>query len=84
MITQQWTAVLGVATSALMILVPWMLMVHGRLAVLAAKMAAVEHKVDQLIEVHEKRLPQCALHEAQLRNHQTQLEQVIQRLEELA
>ncbi len=84
MIAQQWAALLGVASSALVILVPWMLMVHARLAVLASKMAGVERKVDQLIEVHEQRLPQCALHEAQLRNHQTQLEQVAERLEELA
>lgn len=84
MIAQQWAALLGVATSALMVVVPWMLMVHARLAVLAAKMVAVERKVDQLIEVHERRLPQCALHEAQLRNHQSQLEQVAERLENLA
>jgi hypothetical protein len=84
MTVQEWSLVIGVVMSAVLALGPWMFMVHGKLAVLATRMANVEAKVDRLIQAHEKKLPRCAQHEARLETHDVQLAQIGQRLEDLA
>jgi hypothetical protein len=84
MTVQEWSLVVGVMMSGVLALGPWMFMVHGKLAVLATRMANVEAKVDRLIHAHESQLPQCAQHEARLETHEVQLAHIGQRLEDLA
>jgi hypothetical protein len=84
MTVQEWSMVIGVVTSALLALAPWMFMVHAKLAVLATRMSNVEEKVDKLIEAHDQQLPKCAQHDARLDSHDVQLGYVNERLEDLA
>lgn len=77
---EEWGIVMGVVTSALLALTPWMFMVHAKLAVLATKLASLETKVDKLILDNEHRGPMCALHEARLDTHEIQLEHISDRL----
>lgn len=80
---QEWGIVIGVGTSALVGLAPWMFMVHAKLAVLATKLGSLETKVDKLIDDNEYRGPMCALHEARLDSHGIQLEHISERLREI-
>ncbi len=75
--------VVGVVTSAILALAPWMFMVHAKLAVLAAKIASMERKVDELIQAHAERLPTCAVHQARLDTLGQQLEDISDRLRQL-
>jgi hypothetical protein len=83
MSVEEWGIVMGVTTSALLGLTPWMFMVHAKLAVLATKLASLESKVDKLISDNERRGPMCALHEVRLDTHAIQLEHLIERLDEV-
>lgn len=83
MTVQQWSIVIGVITSALLALTPWMFMVHAKLAVLATQMANLEDKVDTLIRANEQRLPQCAQHEARLETHDVQIAHIGERLRDV-
>jgi len=82
MTVEQWGIVIGVVTSALLTLAPWMFMVHAKLAVLAVGLAGLERKVDKLIDDQERRGPMCAVHEARLDTHEVQLENLAERLSE--
>lgn len=84
MSVEQWGIVIGVVTSALLALAPWMFMVHAKLAVLATQLAGLAEKVDKLIADNERRGPMCALHEARLDTHEVQLENIAGRLRESA
>jgi len=75
-----WAIVAGVVMSALLALAPWMFMVHAKLAVLAAQMASIQRKMDDLIEANQERLPTCALHEARLGNLDRQVDDLSERL----
>lgn len=81
---EEWGIVIGVVTSALLALTPWMFMVHAKLAVLATKLASLEEKADKLIADNEHRGPMCALHEARLDTHDIQLDHIHQRLHDIS
>lgn len=83
MSVEEWGIVMGVVTSALLALAPWMFMVHAKLAVLATQLVSLEEKVDKLIADDEHRGPMCALHEARLETHEIQLEHLNARLHEM-
>ncbi len=83
MAIEQWGILIGVVTSALLALAPWMFMVHAKLAVLATRMSNVEDKVDKLISAYQEQLPKCAEHEARLETHDVQIAHVGERLKEL-
>ena len=48
----EWGIVIGVVTSALMSLAPWMFMVHAKLAVLVTRIEALSEKVDTAAEAN--------------------------------
>jgi hypothetical protein len=62
MTSTDWSILIGLIVA----LAPWMFMVHARLAVLAAAVAALETKVDKLLAAHEEQLPACAVHVARV------------------
>ncbi|MHC4398616.1 MAG: hypothetical protein ACYTG0_02950 [Planctomycetota bacterium] len=82
MTIEEWGIVIGVVTSAILALAPWMFMVHAKLAVLTIQMGDVEDKVDRLIEANEQRLQKCAAHAARLDTHEVQLSHVADRLQD--
>jgi hypothetical protein len=84
MSVEEWGIVMGVVTSAVLALAPWMFMVHGKLAVLATQLVSLEEKVDKLIAGDEHRGPMCALHEARLETHEVQLEHLVARVQEMS
>jgi hypothetical protein len=87
---QQWEIIIGVITSALLVLVPWMFMVHAKLAVLSAQVACLDAKVDKVVDAEQQRLPWCIEHRTTLdalsrrvEVHETQLADIHQRLQEI-
>jgi hypothetical protein len=83
MTIEQWGIVVGALVSVSLALVPWMFMVHARLAVLAVQLSGLEQKVDKLIAESDRRGPICALHEARLDSQEAQLDQIGQRLRDV-
>jgi hypothetical protein len=87
---QQWEMIVGVVTAALLALVPWMFMVHAKLAVLSSQVACLDAKVDKMVDAEQHRLPWCIQHQTTLDElsrraeiHETQLEDIHQRLQEI-
>jgi hypothetical protein len=90
MSVEQWGIVIGVVTSAVLALAPWMFMVHAKLAVVSAQVARLDAKVDKMVEANQERLPWCIRHQAtldeltrRLEGHDVQLSDISQRLREL-
>lgn len=88
--TSEWGIVIGMATSAVLALGPWMFMVHAKLAVVVAQMTRLTAKVDELVEADQARLPRCIRHDAALdeydrriQTHDVQLAHVAERLREV-
>ena len=84
MSVQEWGIVIGVVTSALMSLAPWMFMVHAKLAVLVTRIEALSEKVDTAAEANGELWSLGAEHEARLETHEVQISTMAKRLEELA
>jgi hypothetical protein len=87
---QQWEIIIGVIVSTLLALVPWMFMVHAKLAVVSAQVARLDAKVDKMVDAEQQRLPWCIQHQATLEelsrrveSHETQLADIYQRLQEV-
>lgn len=90
MTIDQWGIVIGVVTSAVLALAPWMFMVHAKLAVLSTQVARLDAKVDKMVEANQERLPWCIRHQAaldeltrRLEGHDVQLSDINQRLQDL-
>jgi len=66
MTPESWRILLGAVISVLLALVPWMLMVHAKLAVLAAQVSRLTATVDRLIEADSARLGKAAEDHVQL------------------
>jgi hypothetical protein len=87
---QEWSVVIGVVTSALLALAPWMFMVHAKLAVLSSQVSRLDAKVDKMVEADHERLPQCIQHQTaleevrrRLESHEMQLTDINQRIQDL-
>jgi hypothetical protein len=87
---QEWSIVIGVVTSALLALAPWMFMVHAKLAVLSSQVSRLDAKVDKMVEADQERLPRCIQHQTSLdelfrrvETHDAQLADIRERLQEL-
>ena len=78
-----WGIVVGVATSALLALGPWMFMVHAKLAVIGAQIAELDEKVDKAAEANQQLWSLCAQHTVRLETHDVQLVHVNERLQEI-
>ena len=83
MSVQAWGIVIGVATSALLALGPWMFMVHAKLAVIAARLADLGEKVDDSAAAHRELWLRYAQHETRLETHDVQFTHIAERLQEI-
>ena len=80
---QGWEIVVGVVTSALLALGPWMFMVHAKLAVIATQIAELAEKMEKATEANQQLWSFYAQHEARLETHDVQFAHVSERLQEL-
>ncbi len=79
----EWGIMIGVVTSALLALAPWMFMVHAKLAVLGSQMANLQDKVDRWIEIDQHRASMCTQHEARLDTHEVEIAHIDERLRDI-
>jgi hypothetical protein len=66
MTVTEWGILIGVATSLLLAVGPWMFMVHARLAVLSAQVARLDTKVDRMCDAQHERITWCVRHQSAL------------------
>jgi Tfp pilus assembly protein PilN len=78
---EQWQIVAGVATAAVLTLAPWMLMVHAKLAVIAARLADLTKHVEKAAEANHELWSLYAQHQARLETHDVQFSHLGERLE---
>ena len=83
MTIDEWGILIGAMTTIAVGFVPWMLMVHAKLAVVASQVAKLDAKLERLFETQQQRLGDCARHEAELNQAARQLEQHGLQLDEL-
>jgi hypothetical protein len=83
MSVHEWGIVIGVATSALLALAPWMFMVHAKLAVIAAQIAELGEKVEKAAEANQRLWSLTAQHQARLETHDVQFAHVAERLQDI-
>ena len=69
MCIQQWGIVIGVVTSALLALGPWMFMVHAKLAVIATQIVELGEKVEKAADANQQLWSRCAEHQSRLDTH---------------
>jgi hypothetical protein len=69
----EWGIVIGMATSAILALGPWMFMVHAKLAVIANQIAELDEKVEHAAAANEELWALCAEHHARLEAHDVEL-----------
>ena len=81
--TAEWQIIVSVVLAALLAFGPWMLMVHGKLAVLVAKLAELCEKIEKVAEAQQRLWEQAAEHTARLDRHEIQLDYLDQRLREM-
>ena len=83
MSTEEYEIIVTVVLAALFAFGPWMLMVHGKLAVLVDKMAELCDKVEKAAEAQQRLWEQAAEHEARLDRHEVQLGYLDERIREI-
>jgi len=79
----EWGIIVGVVTSALLALGPWMFMVHAKLAVIATQIVELGEKVEKAAEANQKLWSFYAQHEARLETHDVQFLHIAERLQEM-
>ena len=79
----QWGIVIGVVTSAVLALAPWMFMVHAKLAVIATQIVELGEKVEKAAEANQQLWSQCAQHETRLKTHDVHFAHIAERMREL-
>ena len=79
---QQWSIVIGVVTSAVLALGPWMFMVHAKLAVIATQIIELNEKIEKASEANHELFSLCTRHETQLQTHEVQFAHIAERLQE--
>lgn len=83
MTIQEWSLVVGVLTSVLLALGPWMFMVHAKLAVIATQVAQLSEKMEKAVEAHQELWVRYAEHEARLDTHDVRLCHLDDRLRDI-
>lgn len=79
----EWGIIVGVVTSALLAMGPWMFMVHAKLAVIGAQIGALDEKLEKAAEANHQLWSFYAQHEARLETHDVQFTHIAERLQEL-
>lgn len=82
MSAQEWSLVVGVVTSAVLAVGPWMFMVHAKLAVIASQAADLCDKLEKVSQSHERLWESHARHEARLDTHDVQISHISERLKD--
>ncbi|MEE8452461.1 MAG: hypothetical protein V3R99_11125 [Thermoguttaceae bacterium] len=77
-----WGITVGVLTSVLLALGPWMFMVHAKLAVIATQIEELGEKVEKSSESSNQLWSRYAHHETRLGTHEVQIAHVEKRLQE--
>ena len=80
MTPQDWISVIAIAVSVVLVLGPWMLKVHAKLAVIATRMADLSDKAERLADAADRLWLLSAQHEARLDTHEMELQRVVERL----
>jgi len=80
---QAWAVAIGVVTSAVLALGPWMVMVHAKLAVIATQIAELDEKMEKAAAAGHELWSRCAEHQARLDTHDVQFAHVAERLQEI-
>ena len=70
---QDWQILLGTLMSAVLTLGPWMFMVHGKLAVVAARVSDMSAKLDKSNDAQRELWSMFAAQAARLENHDAHL-----------
>jgi hypothetical protein len=83
MSAQEWGIVIGAATSALLAVGPWMVMVHAKLAVIAHQIGELSRSVEKAAAAQKELWSLLAEHEARLQTHGVQFAHVAERLRDL-
>jgi len=84
MTISHWEVIVGVITSALLALVPWMFMVHAKLAVIASRIVDLGEKLEKAAQANHELWTLYAQHEARLDTHEVQLAHLSQHLKEIS
>ena len=83
MTASEWAIVIGVVTSSLMALGPWMFMVHAKLAVVLTQVSRLEAKVDKMTDAQQDRLTWCIQHQTAIAECSRRLDAHEARFEQL-
>lgn len=79
---EHWRIIVGTVVSMAIAGLPWVLMVHSKLAVIASQMLTLSEKLDRSVEANQRLWEIVARHEARLDTHNVQIAHFSQRLEE--
>ena len=77
---EQWAIVIGVLTSFILAVGPWMFMVHAKLAVLASELKFLCGKLERATNVHEQLTALHTRHEARLEAQAVEIRQIHERI----
>lgn len=80
MTAQAWVSLVGVTVTVLLAIIPWMLAVHARLAVLASRIAGLDEKLEKIGAASERRLEMCINHQSRLDTFEVQIGDIAERL----
>ncbi len=78
----EWSIVVGVVTSAVLALAPWMFMVHAKLAVIVTQIVALDEKLEKAAQTGHELWSRVAQHDTRLETHDVQLAHIAQELDE--
>ena len=84
MTCEQWCLVMGVIIPIMVAFVPWMLMVHSKLAVIASQVVDLCEKLEDVARTNQKLWEMCARHEARLDTHDVQVSYISERLKDIS
>lgn len=76
----EWSLILGLGTSILLAVGPWMFMVHAKLAVIASKSADLCEKLDQIAAEQRSLWDTTGEHESRLNAHDIQLRHIAEQM----
>ena len=83
MTSQEWQILVDTLVPALLMLGPWMFMVHARLAVVAVRVSDMSEKLDKSSDAQRELWSLFAGQAARLENHDAQLAHLAHHMEEV-
>ena len=75
-----WSLAIGVTTSLMLAIGPWMFKVHAKLAVIASKIVDMCDRLERATVEHRKLWEVASRHESRLDTHDVQLSHIAERL----